>query len=125
MLATAQLLDAKAGAQVNPIDFENSEGNLGVANAHMAHLAAKLPISRLQRDLTDSTVLRTLGVGIAHSCLAYQSTLKGMLKLLTFIECVVDVLVLCASHPRAWPTNPLAEARCWVRKGLHNAISMP
>ena len=64
--------------QVNPIDFENSEGNLGLANAQLSHLAAKLPVSRLQRDLTDSTVLRTLGVGIGHSCLAYQSSLKGV-----------------------------------------------
>ena len=63
--------------QVNPIDFENSEGNLGVANAQMSHLAAKLPISRLQRDLTDSTVLRTLGLGIGHSLLAYSSSLRG------------------------------------------------
>ena len=63
--------------QVNPIDFENSEGNLGIANALFKHLAAKLPISRLQRDLTDSTVLRNLGVGFGHSIVAYQSTLKG------------------------------------------------
>ena len=67
--------------KVNPIDFENSEGNLGLANAVFDHLAAKLPISRWQRDLTDSTVLRNLGVGIAHSTLAYQSTLKGIGKL--------------------------------------------
>lgn len=67
--------------KVNPIDFENSEGNLGMANAIMAHLAAKLPISRWQRDLTDSTVLRNLGVGIAHSMIAYQATLKGISKL--------------------------------------------
>ena len=63
--------------QVNPIDFENSEGNLGIANALFEHLAAKLPISRWQRDLTDSTVLRNLGVGFGHSIVAYQSTLKG------------------------------------------------
>lgn len=67
--------------KVNPIDFENSEGNLGMANAIMAHLAGKLPISRWQRDLTDSTVLRNLGVGIAHSMIAYQATLKGISKL--------------------------------------------
>ena len=67
--------------KVNPIDFENSEGNLGLANAIFDHLAAKLPISRLQRDLTDSTVLRNLGVGIAHSMIAYQSTLRGISKL--------------------------------------------
>jgi adenylosuccinate lyase len=67
--------------KVNPIDFENSEGNLGIANAIFGHLAAKLPISRWQRDLTDSTVLRNLGVGVAHSVIAYQSTLKGISKL--------------------------------------------
>ncbi len=67
--------------KVNPIDFENSEGNLGLANAIMDHLAQKLPISRWQRDLTDSTVLRNLGVGLAHSMIAYQATLKGISKL--------------------------------------------
>ncbi|ALG67799.1 adenylosuccinate lyase [Beggiatoa leptomitoformis] len=67
--------------KVNPIDFENAEGNLGVANALMEHLANKLPISRWQRDLTDSTVLRTLGVGFAHSVIAYESCLKGVAKL--------------------------------------------
>ncbi len=67
--------------KVNPIDFENSEGNLGVANALMAHLAAKLPVSRWQRDLTDSTVLRNLGVGLAHSLIAYEASLKGIGKL--------------------------------------------
>tara|TARA_B100001094_G_scaffold333315_1_gene410622 strand:+ start:3452 stop:4831 length:1380 start_codon:yes stop_codon:yes gene_type:complete len=67
--------------KVNPIDFENSEGNLGLGNAIMQHLAVKLPISRWQRDLTDSTVLRNLGVGLAHSIIAYQSTLKGISKL--------------------------------------------
>ena len=67
--------------KVNPIDFENAEGNLGVANALLDHLAAKLPVSRWQRDLTDSTVLRTLGVGLAHSLVAYQSCLKGISKL--------------------------------------------
>lgn len=67
--------------KVNPIDFENSEGNLGIANAIMDHLANKLPISRWQRDLTDSTVLRNLGVGFAHSVIAYESTLKGISKL--------------------------------------------
>lgn len=67
----------ECAVQVNPIDFENSEGNLGVANAMMQHLAAKLPISRWQRDLTDSTVLRNLGVGLGHCLLAYSSTLRG------------------------------------------------
>lgn len=68
--------------KVNPIDFENGEGNLGIANATMSHMAGKLPISRWQRDLTDSTVLRNLGVGLGHSLLAYQSTLRGIGKLL-------------------------------------------
>ena len=67
--------------KVNPIDFENSEGNLGIANAVMMHLAEKLPISRWQRDLTDSTVLRNIGTGLAHSLIAYRATLKGMSKL--------------------------------------------
>ena len=67
--------------KVNPIDFENSEGNLGLANAIFAHLAAKLPISRFQRDLTDSTVLRNLGVACGYSLLAWKSTLKGIAKL--------------------------------------------
>ncbi|MEK9767159.1 MAG: adenylosuccinate lyase, partial [Thalassolituus sp.] len=66
---------------VNPIDFENSEGNLGIANAVMAHMAQKLPISRWQRDLTDSTVLRNMGVGLGYSLIAYQATLKGISKL--------------------------------------------
>ncbi len=66
--------------KVNPIDFENSEGNLGIANALMAHLAEKLPISRWQRDLTDSTVLRNLGVGMGHSLLAYEACLRGLNK---------------------------------------------
>ena len=68
--------------KVNPIDFENSEGNLGIANAVFEHLAAKLPISRLQRDLTDSTVLRNIGVPIGHTLIGMQSTLKGLNKLL-------------------------------------------
>ena len=68
--------------KVNPIDFENSEGNLGIANAIFEHLSAKLPISRLQRDLTDSTVLRNVGVPFAHTLIAFKSTLKGLDKLL-------------------------------------------
>ncbi|MEI5638775.1 MULTISPECIES: adenylosuccinate lyase [unclassified Pseudoalteromonas] len=67
--------------KVNPIDFENSEGNLGIANAIFGHLAQKLPISRWQRDLTDSTVLRNLGVGMGYALIAYQATLKGVSKL--------------------------------------------
>ena len=67
--------------KVNPIDFENSEGNLGIANAIMTHLSEKLPISRWQRDLTDSTVLRNIGTGLAHSLIAYRATIKGIGKL--------------------------------------------
>ena len=81
-----RLKDGEVGSstmphKVNPIDFENSEGNLGLANAILAHLGEKLPISRWQRDLTDSTVLRNLGVGLAHSMIAYESALKGIGKL--------------------------------------------
>lgn len=68
--------------KVNPIDFENSEGNLGIANAIFEHLSAKLPLSRLQRDLTDSTVLRNIGVPFAHTIIAFNSTLKGLNKLI-------------------------------------------
>jgi adenylosuccinate lyase len=68
--------------KVNPIDFENSEGNLGIANAVLQFLAQKLPVSRLQRDLTDSTVLRNIGVPMGHSVIAFQSTLKGLRKLI-------------------------------------------
>lgn len=67
--------------KVNPIDFENSEGNLGIANAIFEHLSAKLPVSRLQRDLTDSTVLRNIGVPIGHTLIAFEATLKGLNKL--------------------------------------------
>lgn len=74
--------------KVNPIDFENSEGNLGIANAVYAHLAQKLPVSRLQRDLTDSTVLRNVGVPMAHSVIAIHSTLKGLGKLLLNEEAI-------------------------------------
>ncbi|WP_291136798.1 adenylosuccinate lyase [Flavobacterium sp. UBA7663] len=68
--------------KVNPIDFENSEGNLGIANAIFEHLSAKLPLSRLQRDLTDSTVLRNIGVPMGHTLIAFEATLKGLNKLL-------------------------------------------
>lgn len=67
--------------KINPIDFENAEGNLGIANALLGHLTEKLPVSRWQRDLSDSTVLRNLGVGVAHSLIAYQSILRGLSKL--------------------------------------------
>ena len=72
--------------KVNPIDFENSEGNLGVANSIFNHLSSKLPISRLQRDLTDSTVLRNIGVPIAHTVIGINSTIKGINKILVNTE---------------------------------------
>ena len=74
--------------KVNPIDFENSEGNLGIANALFEHLAAKLPVSRLQRDLTDSTVLRNIGVPFGHTILAFKSSAKGLNKLLLNEDCL-------------------------------------
>ena len=82
-----QLKDGEVGSsamphKVNPIDFENSEGNIGIANALFEHLSIKLPVSRLQRDLTDSTVLRTIGMPIAHTFIAFKSTLTGLNKLL-------------------------------------------
>jgi len=82
-----QLKEGEVGSstmphKVNPIDFENSEGNIGVANAIFDHLSSKLPVSRLQRDLTDSTVLRTIGTPLAHTIIALKSTLKGLNKLL-------------------------------------------
>jgi adenylosuccinate lyase len=82
--------------KVNPIDFENSEGNLGLANALFAHLAAKLPVSRWQRDLTDSTVLRNMGVGFGYSLIAYQAALKGLSKL------EIDRPRLAQDLERAW-----------------------
>jgi adenylosuccinate lyase len=81
--------------KVNPIDFENSEGNLGIANAILQHLASKLPISRWQRDLTDSTILRNLGVGFAHSVIAYEATLKGISKLELNAQRIAEDLDAC------------------------------
>ena len=96
-----KLIEGEVGSstmphKVNPIDFENSEGNLGIANAVLGHLAAKLPISRWQRDLTDSTVLRNMGVGIGYSVLAYSSTLRGIGKL------EVDSTTLAEDLDRHW-----------------------
>ena len=82
--------------KVNPIDFENSEGNLGLANAVFQHLAQKLPVSRWQRDLTDSTVLRNMGVGFGYSLIAYQATLKGISKL------EINELAIAADLDNAW-----------------------
>ena len=78
--------------KVNPIDYENSEGNLGIANAILQFLAAKLPVSRLQRDLTDSTVLRNVGVPVGHSIIAFESTLKGLGKLILNEQKIADDL---------------------------------
>lgn len=78
--------------KVNPIDYENSEGNLGIANALYSHLSTKLPLSRLQRDLTDSTVLRNVGVPMAHSLIAVRSTLKGLGKLIINEQAIHDDL---------------------------------
>lgn len=83
--------------KVNPIDFENSEGNVGMANAIYQHLAAKLPVSRLQRDLTDSTVLRNIGVPLGHTVIAVKSTLKGLRKLLLNKEAIYSDLDNCWS----------------------------
>ncbi len=82
--------------KVNPIDFENSEGNIGLANAVLHHLSGKLPVSRMQRDLTDSTVLRNMGVGFGYSLLAYKSTLKGFSKL------KVNEQIIAADLDNAW-----------------------
>ena len=81
--------------KVNPIDFENSEGNLGIANAIMGHLSEKLPISRWQRDLTDSTVLRNIGTGLAHSLIAYRATMKGVGKLELNAKTIDDDIDSC------------------------------
>lgn len=88
--------------KINPIDFENAEGNLGLANSLLEHMAVKLPISRWQRDLTDSTVLRNMGVAIAHSILAYQATCKGLSKI------VINEEVIQADLDKHWEV--LAEA---------------
>jgi len=119
--------------KVNPIDFENSEGNLGVANATMAHLASKLPISRWQRDLTDSTVLRNLGVGLGHALLAYQSTLRGCSKL------QLDAARLAADLDSSWEVlaepiqtvmrryavpEPYEKLKAFTRGQTVNAVSM-
>ena len=81
--------------KVNPIDFENSEGNLGLSNAILEHLSRKLPISRLQRDLTDSTVIRNIGVPMGHALIAFNSTLKGLKKLLLHEESIAADLNNC------------------------------
>lgn len=100
--------------KVNPIDFENAEGNLGIANAIMEHLARKLPVSRWQRDLTDSTVLRNLGVGMAHSLIAYRALLKGLGKL------EVDVSRLEADLQANWEVLAEPIQTVMRRYGLPN-----
>lgn len=100
--------------KVNPIDFENSEGNIGLANALFEHLAAKLPVSRLQRDLTDSTVLRNIGVPIGHTLIAFQSTLKGLGKL------VLNEAKLHADLENNWAVAAEAIQTILRREGFEN-----
>ncbi len=100
--------------KVNPIDFENAEGNLGIANALLGHLSQKLPISRWQRDLTDSTVLRNLGVGFAHSLIAYQSLLKGLSKL------EINATVINADLDSSWEVLAEPIQTVMRRYGIEN-----
>ncbi|WEA02294.1 adenylosuccinate lyase [Mucilaginibacter sp. SJ] len=100
--------------KVNPIDFENSEGNLGIANALFEHLAAKLPISRLQRDLTDSTVLRNIGVPFAHTLIAIKSTVRGLNKLL------LNTDAINADLEANWPVVAEAIQTILRREGYPN-----
>ncbi|MGE5449575.1 MAG: adenylosuccinate lyase, partial [Bacteroidales bacterium] len=100
--------------KVNPIDFENSEGNIGLANALFEHLSAKLPISRLQRDLTDSTVLRNIGVPFAHTLIAVNSTLKGLNKLL------INTEAINADLEKNWPVVAEAIQTILRREGYPN-----
>ena len=100
--------------KVNPIDFENSEGNLGMANAVLAFLAQKLPVSRLQRDLTDSTVLRNAGVPLAHGIIAFQSTLKGLRKL------ILNEQKISADLDATWPVVAEAIQTILRREGYPN-----
>ena len=100
--------------KVNPIDFENSEGNIGIANALFEHLSAKLPVSRLQRDLTDSTVLRNIGIPLAHSLIAISSTLKGLNKLL------LNKDAIDADLDKNWPVVAEAIQTILRREGYPN-----
>jgi len=100
--------------KVNPIDFENAEGNLGIANALLNHLSLKLPISRWQRDLTDSTVLRNLGVGFAHSLIAYQSLIKGLNKL------EINAAVIEADLDSSWEVLAEPVQTVMRRYGIEN-----
>ena len=101
--------------KVNPIDFENAEGNVGVANAILEHLAAKLPVSRLQRDLSDSTAQRNLGVGLAHSLIAYDSGLKGLGKI------AVDEAALARDLAEAWELLAEPIQTVMRRHGIENS----
>jgi adenylosuccinate lyase len=98
--------------KVNPIDFENSEGNLGVANALLDHMAAKLPVSRWQRDLSDSTVLRNVGSALGHCLVAYRATLKGMSRL------EVNAPAMAADLDRSWEVLSEAVQTVMRRYGL-------
>jgi len=100
--------------KVNPIDFENAEGNLGIANALLNHLSLKLPVSRWQRDLTDSTVLRNLGVGFAHSLIAYQSLIKGLNKL------EINAAVIEADLDSSWEVLAEPVQTVMRRYGIEN-----
>jgi len=100
--------------KINPIDFENAEGNLGIANAILDHLSLKLPVSRLQRDLTDSTVLRNLGVGAAHSLIAYRSCIRGLARI------DVDESTLSAELDGAWEVLAEPIQTVMRRYGLEN-----
>lgn len=100
--------------KVNPIDFENSEGNLGVANAVLCHLSSKLPISRLQRDLTDSTVLRNVGVPFGHFVIALQSTIKGLGKL------IINRAAIDRDIDNCWSVVAEAIQTILRREGYHN-----
>lgn len=100
--------------KVNPIDFENSEGNIGLANAMFEHLSAKLPVSRLQRDLTDSTVLRNIGVPFAHTLIAVNSTMKGLKKLL------INTEAINADLEKNWPVVAEAIQTILRREGYPN-----
>ena len=102
--------------KVNPIDFENAEGNLGIANAILEHLAGKLPVSRLQRDLTDSTVLRNIGIPMGHIVIAIQSTLKGLDKLLLNKEALYRDLDNC------WAVVEKEFKRFFVVKDIRNLM---
>ena len=104
--------------KVNPIDYENSEGNLGMSNAILAFLAQKLPVSRLQRDLTDSTVLRNVGVPLGHSIIAFQSTLKGLRKLILNEQKLFDDL------DNTWPVVAEALQTILRREGYPNPYEM-